>query len=116
MKIRFLADENLDKGIVDGLCRREPAIDFLSAQHAGIRGVSDLEILRIAAEQQRVLVTHDKNTMPAAFGEFLVTHQCSGLIIIPDYMGIGTAVENLLIVWSVDEQEEWLNRIVHLKL
>jgi hypothetical protein len=31
MKLKFLADADLNKSILTGLLRREPAIDFLSA-------------------------------------------------------------------------------------
>jgi hypothetical protein len=37
MKVRFLADANLDRQITEGLCRREPSIDFLSADAAVFR-------------------------------------------------------------------------------
>lgn len=34
MKIRFLADADLNKAIVNGVLRREPSVDFLAAQTA----------------------------------------------------------------------------------
>jgi hypothetical protein len=34
--VRFLADASLHEGIVSGCIRREPAIDFLSANDAGL--------------------------------------------------------------------------------
>jgi hypothetical protein len=115
MKIRFLGDENLDQAIIDGLCRREPSVDFMTARAACIGGLPDEQVLAIAADQQRVLVTHDQSTMGGAFGAFLKTHQSSGVIIIPSNMGIGIAVEQLLLVWSVENLEDWTNRFVYLK-
>jgi hypothetical protein len=38
VKVRFLADADLNQAIVSGLLRREPAIDFLSAHAAGLKG------------------------------------------------------------------------------
>jgi predicted nuclease of predicted toxin-antitoxin system len=61
--IRFLADADLNHGIVRGCRRLEPAIDFLSANEAGLAGVPDPEVLAIAAEQDRILVSHDRKTM-----------------------------------------------------
>ena len=55
MKVRFLADADLNKTIVSGVVRREPSLDFLTAQAAGLRGMNDPEVLALAAEQQRVL-------------------------------------------------------------
>lgn len=56
MKIRFLADADLNKAIVNGVLRREPSMDFLSAHAAGLRGMTDDLVLKLAAESQRVLV------------------------------------------------------------
>jgi len=40
MKIRLQADANLNEEIVLGLIRREPAIDFQTAERVGARGDS----------------------------------------------------------------------------
>jgi hypothetical protein len=69
--IRFLADADLNEGIVSGCLRKEPTMDLLSANDAGLQKVPDPEVLRIAAEQERILVTHDFKTMPEHFGQFL---------------------------------------------
>jgi hypothetical protein len=38
--VRFLADENLDTDIIQGLRAREPAIDILDVKTAGLRGTA----------------------------------------------------------------------------
>ena len=58
MKVRFLADADLNKAIVNGVLRREPSTDFLSAHAAQLRLMQDPEVLELAARQQRVLVSH----------------------------------------------------------
>ena len=68
--VRFLADASLHHAIVTGCVRREPAIDFLSAQNAKLDGKSDPDVLEIAASQGRILVTHDVRTMPKHFAEW----------------------------------------------
>jgi hypothetical protein len=57
VKVRFLADADLNRDIVRGVLRREPSLDFLTAQAAGLRALKDLDVLALAAEQQRVLVS-----------------------------------------------------------
>ena len=52
------------RGDAGGPARREPTIDFLSAQSAKLDGMSDPDVLGIAASQGRILVTHDFRTMP----------------------------------------------------
>ena len=69
--IRFLADANLNDAIVSGCLRREPTRDFLSANEANLDEVLDPDVLALATEQDRILVTHDFRTMPRHFGEFL---------------------------------------------
>jgi hypothetical protein len=44
---------------------REPSIDFKSTDDAALEGLSDPEVLELAAHEGRVLVSHDKsNTGP----------------------------------------------------
>ncbi|MEO8661316.1 MAG: DUF5615 family PIN-like protein [Bryobacteraceae bacterium] len=63
MSIRFQADNDLKFGIVKGARRREPSMDFVSAQEAGLDGVGDPELLDRAALEGRVLVSHDRRTI-----------------------------------------------------
>jgi hypothetical protein len=64
MKLRFLADVNFDDRMISGLVRREADLDFQTAVEARLHGLADSEALKIAADSNRVLVTHDKKTMP----------------------------------------------------
>ena len=64
MTIRFQADVNLNQIIVRAVCRREPALDFQTAETADLAGLPDPEVLARAAEDGRILVTHDLQTMP----------------------------------------------------
>ena len=69
MKRRFQVDADLNEDIVKGVLRREPGIDFQTATSAGLRSLSDLEVLALAAEEGRILVSHDRKTMPQTFGK-----------------------------------------------
>jgi len=117
MKVRFLADADLNKAIVTGVLRREPAVDFLPAHAAGLRGMQDPAVLSLAAKQQRVLVSHDAGTMPGHFREFLAAgNACSGVFLIPQSLDIGVAIEELLLIWLVSEASEWNQRLEWLPL
>jgi hypothetical protein len=110
VKVRFLADADLNKAIVTGLKRREPAVDFLTAQAAGLREMKDPEVLALAAEQGRVLVSHDVGTMPAHFGAFRdAGRRSAGVILIAQSLDAGTAIEELLLIWLASEAAEWEN-------
>ena len=97
MKVRFLADADLNRAIVSGVLRREPAVDFLTAQAAGLRGMTDLEVLALAAGRQRVLVSHDVGTMPAHLRAFRSAGRySSGVFLIAQSLDVGTAIKRTL--------------------
>jgi hypothetical protein len=54
--------------------------------------------------------------MPHHFGQFLSRRSSPGVFIIPQQLGIGAAIEELLLVWSASEVEEWANRVLYLPL
>jgi len=53
--VRFLADASLHDATVTGCRRREPAMDFLSANEANLEGIPDPEVLAFATQQDRIL-------------------------------------------------------------
>ena len=117
MKLRFLADADLNKAIVTGVLRREPTLDFLTAQAAGLRGLKDPEVLALAAKLGRVLVSHDAGTMPSHFRKFTEAgNRSSGVFLIPQSLDIGAAIEELLLIWSGSEALEWHDRMDWLPL
>jgi predicted nuclease of predicted toxin-antitoxin system len=113
--VRFLADEDLHAGLIDGLQSREPAIDILDVKSAGLRGTTDPDLLELAAGQDRCLITHDRSTMTRYFLERLSTGKpSSGVFIVPQQTAIGEIIESLLLVWTASQAEEWRNQIVYL--
>lgn len=116
MKVRFQADADLNQIIVKAILRREPGIDFQTAHVAHLAGITDLKVLDIVAESGRILVTHDRKTMPKHFAEFIQNRTSSGVILIPQKMSIRVAADDLLLIWMASEAEEWVNRIQVLPL
>jgi Domain of unknown function (DUF5615) len=115
--IRYLADADLNEGIVAGCLRREATMDFLSANEANLEGVPDPKVLALAADQDRILVSHDFQTMPQHFGDFLQARGSSpGVLLVPQYLPIGEAIEELVLIWSASDAEEWENRILKIPL
>ncbi|MGI9305087.1 MAG: DUF5615 family PIN-like protein [Gammaproteobacteria bacterium] len=116
MKICFQADADLNQIIVSAALRREPSIDFQTALSAELEGVDDPGVLARAARDGRVLVTHDRKTMPWHFADFISQETSSGLLVIPQSLRVAIAVEDLLLIWSATDAEEWRNRIVYFPL
>ena len=111
MKIRFQADADFNENIVAGVLRREPQVDFRTALQGGLRGLDDMQALALAAQDGRVLVSHDRKTMPVQFAEFVRSNTSPGLFIVSQMTDLLSAIEGLLLVWAATEPEEWVNKI-----
>jgi hypothetical protein len=116
MIVRFQADANLNQIILLATRRREPAIDFQTSLQAELSGVNDPDVLARAAGEGRVLVTHDRKTMPRHFFAFISTANSAGVLIVPQHLSVAAAVDDLLLIWHASEAEEWINQIRSLPL
>jgi hypothetical protein len=116
VNVSYQADADLNQAIVTGVLRREPTVDFQTAFAAGLEGVKDSGVLAIAAQQGRILVSHDRKTMPSEFATFITSNQSSGVIIVSRKLPIEVVIEELLLIWAASSAEEWVNRIAKLPL
>jgi hypothetical protein len=100
VKIRFLADADLNKAILNGVLRR---------------GMTDAQVLALAATTERVLVSHDFATMPAQFRAFRdAGNHSAGVFLISQTLDIGAAIDELLLIWLASDASEWTGRLVWL--
>lgn len=114
---RLLADHDLNGRIIDGLLRREPAIELVRLRDVLPADTPDPDVLAYAARTGRVVVSHDINTMTAAARQRIAAGEATaGLVVARQSLPIGTVIDDLLIVWSASEAEEWTDRIVFLPL
>ena len=112
MSIRFQADADLKLSIVTGTRRLEPAIDFQSAREASLAGVADPKVLELAARENRILVTHDRKTMPRHFASFVgAGSRSAGVFLIRQDASVKAVIEALVLVWAASEPEEWEDKI-----
>jgi hypothetical protein len=116
MKIRFQADADLNQAIVTGVLRREPEINFQTANIANLSGINDPDVLFLASREGRVLVSHDQRTMPHHFAEFIISQQSTGVIIVLQSLPISNVIDQLIAIWKLSETEDWVNRIAYLPL
>jgi hypothetical protein len=95
--------------------QREPSIDFLSAQESQLHGMDDPELLEQAAEQGRVLISHDRRTMLRHFHDRLKAAKSSpGLLVVSQGAPIGDVVEAILVLWAAADSEELRDQAFHL--
>ncbi len=115
--IRFLADEDLDGRIIRGVRRHFPEIELTSINELGLHGTSDPEVLRIASEQDRVLLTHDKNTMvPLALDSIRVGFYCPGVVHINRFSQMGRIIDDIALIAGASHEDEWRNQVKFLPL
>lgn len=105
--IRFQADADLDARIVRATCRLEAAIDFQTAADADLAGQSDAQVLALAADGRRILVTHDQRTMPRHFGSLIQQRSSPGVIIAPQHAPCAAVAEELVLILTATTADEW---------
>jgi len=114
---RFLADHDLNEHIIDGVQRREPAVEFIRVRDVDLEEKSDPEILQYAAENGLLVVSHDVNTMPAhARARLDAGKDMAGLFMARQFHPISPIIESLVLIWSASEAEEWHSQICFLPL
>jgi len=115
--LALLADENFKAQIQTGLRRHLPAIDLVSVQDLDIRSVDDSDLLERAALEKRVLLTHDVNTVPRfAFERLNVGKPMPGVVVVPDQMAIGMAIEELVVLVELGTDQDVDLQVLHLPL
>ena len=108
---RFLADADLNGAIVSSVVRRGGRLDFKRAEEVPLEGLRDDAVLAIAAEDGRVLVSHDVSTMPGHFREYIRHRSSPGLILIPQELSIGKAIENILLISEACDEDDLANGV-----
>jgi hypothetical protein len=117
LSISFQADNDLKRIIVDATLRREPCIEFETAQAARVDDLDDEAVLRLAASQSRILVSHDKRTLPRALASFIASGGTSpgALLVIPQSAPIREVFEALILIWADGRANDWTNLIAKIR-
>jgi predicted nuclease of predicted toxin-antitoxin system len=115
--IRFLLDENFNGKIARGLRARQPDVDMIRVQDTPLLGAEDPDILDWAAQEGRVLLTHDIETMTKYANTRLEQGQpIAGVIFVRDTLPIAQVIEDLLVVLGATDSADWENRTTFLPL
>ncbi|MBL8207306.1 MAG: DUF5615 family PIN-like protein [Blastocatellia bacterium] len=114
MKLKDQADNDLDERILRAVLRLNSEVDFQTAHALELHGVPDLEVLRRAAAEGRLLVSHDLKTMPYHFAEFVAQQDSPGVFLISPKLSIIEAADWLHLIWEASEAEEYVNSIRRL--
>ena len=115
--LRLAADENFRGSIVRGLRRREPNVDIVRVQDAGLLGADDPTVLDWAAREGRILLTHDIATLPDyAYDRIAAGHPMPGVIAVNDTLPHGRVIDDIVLLIECSSQGEWKDQMLYLPL
>lgn len=115
--MRFAADENFDNRILCGVQRLNPDFDCIRVQDTEIAGTDDPSLLDWPAKEDRILLTHDVETMVG----FAYERVANGLLMpgvfeIRDTVAIQVAIKELILIIGASDDDEWKDKVTYLPL
>lgn len=117
--IRYLLDENVNPLFRTELLKREPTLVIWKVGSPGAPSLeaSDPDILRWCEENDFILVTNNRKSMPGHLRDHLAEgRHVPGIIELNRNISIGQTIEELLLIWGASKEHEYLDRIIHLPL
>jgi hypothetical protein len=115
--IKLAADENFNNDIVRGLLRRKPELDLVRVQDTDIAGADDPVMLEWAAQEGRVLLTHDVSTITRyAYERIKAGKIMQGVFEVNRDVPIGRAIEDILLLAECSLEGEWEDQVRYLPL
>ncbi|MEX2171275.1 MAG: DUF5615 family PIN-like protein [Pirellulales bacterium] len=115
--LRLATDENFKASILAGLSRQEPQLDIVRVQDFGLASASDPQVLQWAARERRVVVSHDRKTMPPfAYDMIRNNILMYGVVIASARMPIAEAIDEILLLALCSNESEFVGRVIQLPL
>jgi hypothetical protein len=115
--LRFAADENFNNDIVRGLLRRKPELDIVRIQDTGVSGRDDPSVLEWAAQEGRILLTHDVTTITRyAYERIQASKNMPGVFEVGRKLSTGAVIEDILLLAEYSLEGEWEGQVQYLPL
>lgn len=115
--LRLLIDQDLNQHILRGLRRRVPTLDAVTAYEVGLGEASDPKLLAWAAAEERVIVTHDRKTMPGhAANRVAVGEKMPGVFVVPRRLALNEVIDDLEVIVTCSVAHEWESTVRYLPL
>ena len=100
-----------------GLLRRQPTLDLARLQDVGLSGAEDPVVLAWAAQEGRILLTHDVSTITQyAYERVQAGQPMPGVFEVSRDLSIGCAIEEILLLAACSLEGEWEGQIRYLPL
>lgn len=115
--MRFAADENIKGGIFKGLQENFPDLDIVRVQDTPLLGIDDPQVLAWAAEESRIILTHDVQTFVGyAYARIKEGLPMVGVILIPMNLSVGEALEDLIFLIDAGTPSDFDQQVIFLPL
>ena len=115
--LRLASDADFNADVIRGLFRRQPDLDLMRIQDVGLRTADDPTNLAWSATEGRILLTHDRTTMPHfAYERLRAGEIMPGMFIIRNKPLLGPIIDEILLVALCSSQDEWRDRVEYLPL
>lgn len=115
--LRYLVDESVNGDIVRAVLRRQPNLDLVRVQDAGLAGSDDPTILQWASAESRVVLTSDVSTLVGYAYERVESGQAMpGVFVIGQGMSLGPIIEDILLLAESSLEREWEAQVRYLPL
>ena len=113
--MRLLSDENFNGAILRGLMRRLPELDLLRVQDVGLMHTDDSVILEWAANEGRILLTHDVATVTMyAYERVNQGLPMTGVVEVIATAPIGKIIDDLELFISCSEHGEYERQVLFI--
>jgi predicted nuclease of predicted toxin-antitoxin system len=114
--LKLLLDENFNNNILRGLQQRNPDLDLIRAQDVPeIAGKDDPTLLEWAANNDRVLFTHDVRTITRfAYERIESGKPMPGIVEVKRPAPLKNVIEDILLLIEDNRPEEIKDRIIYL--
>ncbi len=114
---RFLTDEDFNNDILRGVLRHLPELDVVRVQDVGLRTVEDSIILAWAAQEGRVILTHDASTMiDAAYQRTREDLPMPGLIAVRRLAPLAASISDIMFVAQAGTPLDLQDQVRHIPL
>ena len=115
--MRFLADENFSGPILNGLRRLIPELDVIRAQDTEIYKASDPDLLEWAAKNQRIVLSHDVQTLIGfAYDRVDKGSFMPGVVIVSGAISNGQAIEELSLMIGASTPDEFEDQVKYIPI
>jgi hypothetical protein len=119
MKPRFLLDEHINRAVQRQLRRQDPTIEILAIGDLGApeTGILDPALLNWLEENDYILVTENRSTMPKHLANhFGAGRHIPGIFWVRPRITIGRIVEELYLIWMASTGDEYKDRTLFIPL